>query len=182
MSRSLLWRGVVIAAVVLLSILAAHPLQEKLKLGLDLRGGIHLVLQVEVDDAARSETAKDMDRLIQELQDAGIQANGSPTSSSTFEVNGVPADRDDKIDEIVGQFLPGWDWNRQGETLSFEMAAANLNEIKNLAVVQALETIRNRIDEFGVAEPVIQRQGSRGDADRGSATGRGRSGAGQEAD
>jgi preprotein translocase subunit SecD len=162
MSRSLLWRGVVIAAVVLLSILAAHPLQEKLKLGLDLRGGIHLVLQVEVDDAARSETAKDMDRLIQELQDAGIQANGSPTSSSTFEVNGVPADRDDKIDEIVGQFLPGWDWNRQGETLSFEMAAANLNEIKNLAVVQALETIRNRIDEFGVAEPVIQRQGLEG--------------------
>jgi preprotein translocase subunit SecD len=162
MSRSLLWRGVVIAAVVLLSILAAHPLQEKLKLGLDLRGGIHLVLQVEVDDAARSETAKDMDRLIQELQDAGIQANGSPTSSSTFEVNGVPADRDDKIDEIVGQFLPGWDWNRQGDTLAFEMAAANLNEIKNLAVVQALETIRNRIDEFGVAEPVIQRQGLEG--------------------
>ena len=162
MSRSLLWRGIIILAVVLLSVLAAHPLAEKLKLGLDLRGGIHLVLQVQVEDAVRSETAKDMDRLIQELQDAGIQANGSPITSSTFEVNGVPADRDSTVNEIVGQFLPGWSWSHRGETVVFEMAPANLNEIKNLAVVQALETIRNRIDEFGVAEPVIQRQGLEG--------------------
>jgi preprotein translocase subunit SecD len=162
MSRSLLWRGVVIGAVVLLSVLAAYPLAEKLKLGLDLRGGIHLVLQVEVEDAVRSETAKDMDRLIQELKDAGIQANGSPITSSAFEVNGVPAGRDSTVDEIVGQFLPGWSWSHRGERVVFEMAPANLNEIKNLAVVQALETIRNRIDEFGVAEPVIQRQGLEG--------------------
>ena len=162
MSRSLLWRGIIILAVVLLSVLAAHPLAEKLKLGLDLRGGIHLVLQVQVEDAVRSETAKDMDRLIQELQDAGIQANGSPITSSTFEVNGVPADRDSTVNEIVGQFLPGWSWSHRGETVVFEMAPANRNEIKNLAVVQALETIRNRIDEFGVAEPVIQRQGLEG--------------------
>ena len=52
----------------------AYPLEENLKLGLDLRGGIHLVLQVETEDAVRSETDKDLDRLEGELRDKGMSA------------------------------------------------------------------------------------------------------------
>ena len=84
MNRSLLWRGAIIVAVVVLAVFAAHPLAEKLKLGLDLRGGIHLVLQVEVEDAARSETAKDMDRLL----DSGVsQLVRRPVSDATLDAS-----------------------------------------------------------------------------------------------
>jgi len=162
MNKSLLWRGLAILAVALMAGLSAYPLEENLKLGLDLRGGIHLVLRVETEDAVRSETDKDLDRLVSEFVDKGLTAAaGERTGDETFVVRGVPSSRDPEVDDIVDDFLSGWTWHRAGETLEFKMAGANLNEIRNLAVVQALETIRNRIDAFGVAEPVIQRQGER---------------------
>lgn len=164
MKNKLLWRGLLIAAVIVVALFAAYPLQENLKLGLDLRGGIHLVLQVEVDDAVRSETTKDIDRLLQEVTDAGIEgATANPTSSSSFDLQGIPADRDREVGGIVNEYLPGWNWQRRGELLVFKMELANLNTIRDLAVRQALQTIRNRVDEFGVADPVIQRQGLEGD-------------------
>ncbi len=162
MKTGLLWRGLAIAAVLGLSLLSAYPLEENLKLGLDLRGGIHLVLQVETEDAVRSETDKDLDRLEGELRDKGMTAVSAERSGDqTFIVSGVPRERDSDVGEIVDDFLPGWTWQRSGEALSFRMAGFNLNEIRALAVGQALETIRNRIDAFGVVEPVIQRQGDR---------------------
>jgi preprotein translocase subunit SecD len=122
-----------------------------------------LVLQVQSEDAVRSETTKDMDRLLQELREDGLGgAQGSQSSSTAFEVTGVPADHDGEVGEIVGDFLPGWNWQRRGEGLAFTMQSQNVAEIRNLAVKQALETIRNRVDAFGVAEPVIQRQGLEG--------------------
>jgi preprotein translocase subunit SecD len=157
-----LWRGLAIAAVAVLCALSAFPLKENVKLGLDLRGGIHLVLQVETEDAVRSETDKDLDRLIAEFQDNGISgAVGERTSDSSFVIRGVPAGRDSEVGETVDDFLVGWNWQRVGTDLNFRMTASNLNDIRNLAVGQALETIRNRIDAFGVTEPVIQRQGER---------------------
>ena len=164
MNRNLLWRGLLILAVVALALFSAYPLKEKLNLGLDLQGGIHLVLQVEVEDAVRSETTKDMDRLLQELRDSGMpSANASIGSSTSFEVTGVEDGSDSEMTRIVTEYLPGWNWQQRGDKVQFEMELANAAEIRNLAVVQALETIRNRIDEFGVAEPLIQRQGLEGD-------------------
>jgi len=164
MKHGLLWRGLLIAAVLAVALFSAYPLNEKLNYGLDLQGGIHLVLQVEVEDAVRSETTKDMDRLQQELNDAGLSAATARVASTTaFTVTGVPADRDADVRQVVTEYLPGWHWQRRGAEIDFDMEVANSAEIRNLAVVQALETIRNRIDEFGVSEPVIQRQGLEGD-------------------
>ncbi len=53
MDRTLLWKGVLVLAVAAVATFSAVPLEEKLRLGLDLRGGIHLVLRVEADDAVR---------------------------------------------------------------------------------------------------------------------------------
>ncbi len=84
---------------------------------------------------------------------------------TTFEVTGVPADQDERGRQGArNDFLPGWDWNRSGERLVFAMTAPNVKSIREQAVQQALQTIRNRIDEFGVSEPTIARQGM--DSDR----------------
>jgi preprotein translocase subunit SecD len=158
-TNSLLWRGLLILAVAVLSILAAYPLEESINLGLDLRGGIHLVLRVEVEDAVRSETDKDMDRVVQELREMGVAAAaGSRSGDHEFTVRGVSPDRDEELREMVRNFLEDtWRWDREGDSLVFTMTQANQEEIGDQAVRQALETIRNRIDAFGVSEPVIQR-------------------------
>ncbi len=160
MNRSLLWRGVLIAAVVATAAFSAIPLDESINLGLDLRGGIHLVLQVESDDAVRSETNKDLDRFVEEAKDAGASgAVGERVGDSSFRVTSAASLDDAKVHQIVEEYLPGWAWRRSGDELRFDMTPQNLGDIRNLAVVQALQTIRNRVDAFGVSEPVIQRQG-----------------------
>ena len=160
MNKSLMWRAVLILAVVAGAVLSAHPINETIKLGLDLRGGIHLVLEVQVDDALRSETDRDIESLLDQAREGGITgAAANRTSNSSFEVTGVDGSRDGDVRQIARDYLPGWNWNRRGDRLVFDMTLQNINEIRELAVVQAEQTIRNRIDAFGVAEPVIQRQG-----------------------
>ena len=63
MRSGLLWRGLLIGGLAALSVWAAWPLREKINLGLDLQGGIHLVLRVQTQDAVRAETDKDMEVL-----------------------------------------------------------------------------------------------------------------------
>jgi preprotein translocase subunit SecD len=162
-NRNLLWRGILIAAAVAIAVVAGFPLKDKIHLGLDLRGGIFLRLQVQTDDAVRSEAEKDMDRIVEEAQDADISTvQAERKGDAQFDVSGVPVDSDQVIGKAAADYLPGWDWNRDGDVLHFTMTDQNRRQIEELAVEQALQTIRNRVDEFGVAEPVVQREGLNG--------------------
>ena len=140
--------------------------KDKLNLGLDLQGGIHLVLKVETQDAVRAETDKDME----------ICAARSPTAASprwrpraisdtSFDVTGVPAEKDAVLNKAANDYLTSqrWDWSRQGSRTVFNMTALNERAVRNLAVEQAKLTIDNRVNQYGVAEPVIARQGLEGD-------------------
>jgi preprotein translocase subunit SecD len=159
-----MWRGILILVIVGLAVYSAYPIADKIKLGLDLRGGMHLVLAVQVEDALRAETEKDMQRLTDDAQDAGVTGlETRRTGNTTFEVSGVAAGDAEALETAADDALSGrWSWHRSGDTMTFEMDAGNANEISSLAVTQALTTIRNRIDAFGVAEPVIQRVGLEG--------------------
>lgn len=161
MNQGLLWRGVVIALVVGACFLLTQPVSEKINLGLDLRGGIHLVLEVQAEDALRAETDKDLDSILRELGDeAGLRSlTGARDGDNAFEISGIPAGRDEAVEEAMDKLLPSWNWRRNGDVVHFQRSAAEVNDIGEQAVLQALRTIRNRIDEFGVAEPVILRQG-----------------------
>jgi preprotein translocase subunit SecD len=169
MNRSLLYRGLLIAGIVALAVFAALPLDEKIRLGLDLRGGMHLVLRVETQDAVNSEINKDMDRLVEQAKEEGVTGLAARKADDrSFAVTGVPAGADAKVAEIAKAFRTTqgsqtWDMRRQGEELVFTIEAAALKEIERLSVRQALETINNRINAYGVTEPSITPVG---DSDR----------------
>ena len=92
MNRNLIWRGLAVLGVVVGSILLAYPPEKKINLGLDLRGGVHLVLDVQSAEALRAETEKDMDTLVRQLGEEGVTGvNARRTEDSRFEVTGVPA-------------------------------------------------------------------------------------------
>ena len=164
MNRNLMWRGLLILAVAVASIFAFVPPREKIRLGLDLRGGMHLVLRVNTEDALRSETEKDMERLRQDLETEGVTGvTANRVGDSSFEVGGVSVDRDDAVGKIADERLLGWDWNRRGEQLRFAMTEQNAAAIRDQSVQQAVLTIGNRVNEFGVSESVVQRQGMNSD-------------------
>ena len=160
MNRNLLWRGLLVIVVVGACAFSAFPLGDSIQLGLDLRGGIHLVLEVLTDDALRAEAQKDIDSLVQELDEKGASGVAGATESPVrFRLTGLPADQDTLLPDILEQSMPYWTWRRSGEEVIFDRRADEVNNIREQAINQALQTIRNRVDEFGVAEPVIQRQG-----------------------
>ena len=161
MDRSLASRLILILVVVALAAIWAYPPEDKIHLGLDLQGGMHMVLQVETDDAIRAETGNTIDGIQRNLEDADITgAEFDRTGDETFEIKGVSADRDDFIeDEVIDRYYPGWQMRRLGDRLQFELTDQEAKNIRELAVNQARETIRNRVDAFGVAEPIIHDEG-----------------------
>ena len=75
MNRNLLWRGLLILAVAAICVVLAYPPKDKINLGLDLQGGMHLVLQVHTEDALRADTDADMARLIDLGKEKGRPAS-----------------------------------------------------------------------------------------------------------
>jgi len=165
-NKSLLWRGILILVVTILMAVAFWPPKEKIKLGLDLRGGIHLVLRVKVEDALRSERDKVAERLSQEAQSSGGPGQpalqSQPLSPTSFAVPVPPGARQKILDVASAEFAE-WQPDAQGNRITFRLKEEERRRFADLAVNQALQTIDNRINAFGVAEPLIQRQGLGGD-------------------
>lgn len=158
MNRTLLWRGLLILAVLVTALYVAYPPEEKINLGLDLQGGMRLVLQVHTADALKAETDSDMDRLLQSAKDEGVAgATGRRTGDSTFEIAGLTPEGADTLGGLVDRYGYNNRWTvaRQGDRMVFTMQATEANAIRESAVNQARQTIDNRINAYGVAEPVI---------------------------
>ena len=155
-----MWRGLAVLVVVVGCILLAYPPEKKINLGLDLRGGVHLVLDVQADEALRAETEKDMDTLVRQLAEGGVTGvQVRRLENSKFEATGVPAERRDAVEKVIDTYLPFWTYTATPQALVFTRKPEEDKDIRDQAVRQAQQTINNRIDAFGVTEPVIQRQG-----------------------
>jgi preprotein translocase subunit SecD len=162
MPRRLWVRCSVVAVVLAVSLWYLYPPKKSINLGLDLQGGIHLVLGVDVDKYVASQTERAAEDLKSGLERKGVAVkrvlreglstivvelasttnwNDALTVAAEFAAFAV-AQRDDK----AGRF-------------TLAMRERQITQLRDDAVRQGLETIRNRIDQFGVAEATIARQG-----------------------
>ena len=136
-----------------------------LKLGLDLKGGVHLVLRVQTDDALRIETEAETERLREALRTRNINVTNIDVSSPTeFKVEGVPADQDAAFREAAVEV--DTNFNRSpgvGGTYTFTMKPNVQVTLREEAVTQARQTIERRVNELGVTEPSIAAAGLGGD-------------------
>ena len=133
-------------------------------LGLDLQGGIHMVLEVDEDRAV--EIA--VDRSVVAIQDLLVEKkipaeSVKRTSPTRIVIQFQNAELKAQIQKLLDEFptFTEVDSAGSGNTIAWELREAESKRIKDSAINQALETIRNRIDQFGVAEPLVQRQGMR---------------------
>jgi preprotein translocase subunit SecD len=137
-------------------------MNQSLKLGLDLKGGVHLVLRVQTDTALRVETELQMERLREILTTRKIQVGGvSQVSPVEFRVEGVPPDQEPAFREAVVDVEANYERSSPAAgTHAFRMRPSIQTTLREEAVVQAIQTIDRRVNELGVTEPSIARQGT----------------------
>src|SRR5437899_6985500 len=140
-------------------------LQQRIHLGLDLKGGTHLILQVQVNDAVKVEADNAIERLKAELRARKINyteiSQPDPANNpDKIVVKGVPPEVSAELRSMVSERLPEYNLASGAEnTWTVSMKPQALAELKQRAVSQAIETIHNRIDQLGVSEPIIQEHG-----------------------
>src|SRR6185503_3459814 len=134
-------------------------------LGLDLKGGTNLILQVQVNDAINV----DSDNAVEILKDglrkakvnyAEITKPDPANHPEQIVLKGVPPDGSSALRDLIQNKLPEYDSaSGANDTWTVTMKPTAVSDTKNQAVTQAIETIRNRIDQLGVTEPVIEEHG-----------------------
>jgi len=148
--------------VVAVSVWYLYPLKRALNLGLDLQGGIHLMLGVEADKHVASQTDRTAEDLKKALERKGIGVQRiAREGNSTIQVElASPQSWNDAL-TAVAEFstFTRRDENQAAGRFKLVMVERQINQLRDDAVRQGLETIRNRVDQFGVAEPTITRQG-----------------------
>jgi len=142
----------------------AANLRDRINLGLDLRGGIHLILQVQVEEAINSETDQVAERLTTLLREQGIGFEAiRKTDLTRVEIRGIPPEQIGTAsnflrDTYEGAYTIG---GLPAEASGFvlEMKPAVQAQIRQEAVRNSIETIRQRVDALGVSEPTIAEHG-----------------------
>ncbi|MAA61323.1 preprotein translocase subunit SecD [Idiomarina loihiensis] len=135
---------------------------QPMKLGLDLRGGVHFLMEIDMDEAVRKIVDGMKDTIRAELREERIRYSAVRVNDTTVEIEL----RNEEAYAEAANYLDG---RYQGYTLleddenqllQLQMSEQKLAETQDYAVSQNITIMRNRVNELGVAEPVIQRQGS----------------------
>lgn len=138
---------------------------DRIHLGLDLKGGTHLILQVQVNDAVNVDSENAIARLKEDMRARKVNyteiTKPDPVNHpDMIVIKSVPPEQRSDLQNIVADRLPEYNLTSGVEnSYTITMKPQSLADLKNRAVAQAVETIRNRIDALGVSEPVIQEHG-----------------------
>jgi preprotein translocase subunit SecD len=161
MRRHLWLRIGLVVAVVLASLWYLYPPQKRINLGLDLQGGIHLVLGVDVQKAVENQADRVADDLKAALERKGIATTRVAREGSLIVAQLASSQTWNDALTVAREFQ-GYEAASEDQAagrFTLRMSAQQARTLADLAVRQAVETIRNRVDQFGVAEPTIARQG-----------------------
>jgi preprotein translocase subunit SecD len=139
-------------------------LTENIHLGLDLKGGTHLVIQVKVDDVIRDITNGDRDKAEDELKKAGIPFTAVKVPASGVVVIETPdTSKHGEIREKIKPFFGSESWSDSASSnpasVTFTLNNSAADQLRREATEQAKIIVEQRVDQFGVAEPTIQRYG-----------------------
>jgi preprotein translocase subunit SecD len=143
----------------------AKAVTEHIHLGLDLRGGTHLILQVQVNDAVNVDAQNAIEVLKQQMRSRKIDYSDitqpdQQNNPDHIQIKGVQASSRTDLLSIVSDHLPEYDITGGADnTWNVAMKPSMLTDLKSKAVTQAIETIRNRVDALGVSEPQIEEHG-----------------------
>ena len=163
MPRNLWPRSIVVLVVFLGSVWYLYPPQKTINLGLDLQGGIHLVLGVETDKHVASQTDRAAEDLKSQLERKGVAVKRiAREGDATIAVELASPQGWNDFLTVAGEFqrFERRDADAAAARLKLTMSEKEIARLRDDAVRQGLETIRNRVDQFGVAEPTITRQGA----------------------
>jgi preprotein translocase subunit SecD len=163
LNRNILWKVALIVAVLVVFTVAIIPTQnnpEPIKRGLDLKGGIQLVMKVNVHEAARVE----VDQAINAVRTQATARNlPVPTlrrlNDTSFAVTPPAGATTAEYEKIAADFLPAFEVSREGNDLRLRMKSTSLRELQRDTVSQAVQAIDRRVNALGVAEPIIVPQG-----------------------
>jgi preprotein translocase subunit SecD len=178
MNKNLLWQLALIVAVLLVFLFGIFGIPQnfsgqglltamtnRIHLGLDLRGGTHLILQVQVNDAVNIDSDNAIEILKEQLNKrkitfADISKPDPQNNPDRVVLKGVPPDARKDLLDILNERLQEYSLGSGAEnTYTLTMKPQMLTDLKDKAVTQAIETILNRIDALGVSEPTIQEHG-----------------------
>ncbi|HPQ15592.1 MAG TPA: protein translocase subunit SecD [Bryobacteraceae bacterium] len=185
MTKGVRTRAIIILGVMLLAVYGIIGLPksmdelrkniaENIKLGLDLKGGTYLVLQVQVQDALKAEADRTMESLKEDLRKEGIDYaamdRNDPTTieeadSIHINIRGVPVDKTGALRSLIADRHPSWILTPVSSTdYRLNLRPTELIALKRDAVERTQQAIQNRIDGLGLTEPIVQQRG-RADAD-----------------
>lgn len=163
MSRNLQWKVLLIGILIVLVGVYLYFRINAINLGLDLQGGLHLVLDVQVDKVIENELVRIKDALSRELRKERIKFDSIEVElPDTLKITASTPEDLAKIDEYIAEELSNFE--KQGiratdTSTSIKLQDKIVDDWQESAVDQAYRTIENRVNEIGLKEPVIQRQG-----------------------
>ena len=132
-----------------------------MKLGLDLRGGVHFLLEADTDLLIEAKLESSISNLKRIFREISLKPRSLEIENSNILVSLNKEEDEQSLDEAL-QRLSGFDLE-QKNSLDFilKLADDELEQMIDYAVLQNLNTLRNRVNELGISEPVVQRQGAK---------------------
>ncbi|GAB4393114.1 MAG: protein translocase subunit SecD [Gammaproteobacteria bacterium] len=140
--------------------LGARPM----KLGLDLRGGVHFLLEVDIKSVMSRHLLGMMRSLSRELRAEGIRYNALTTQNGSIVIRLPDATMRDRVISVIRQDFPELVLTKRlvdnSYILEGQLSPAAYNDLRQYTIEQTMTTLRNRVNELGIAEAIVQQQGA----------------------